>query len=243
MSSAFRSAAWSGFGSESFAERIGQARTWIDERSLRERALLLAVCLGVLYTGWALLLMQPVRERQAALREEDGVGGVGLDLLFVLLRGLGLWAAGRDPDAGDDRHAQHRQDGVVPADRGKQQQHHGARGKRGPGPDPRHEGGITVQPQEQVLERVQVVRHVAVQRGEQFHEHEEHVDRHRVRHDDGQRVLVLASFTEREQRIAASELRLHGLSYTFTDLVTSEQITPDEDLILGPYRFVWLKAV
>ena len=57
------------------------------------------------------------------------------------------------------------------------------------------------------------------------------------------RELVLASFTEQEQRIAANELRLYGLNYTFTDLVTDEQITPDEDLILGPYRFVWLKAV
>ena len=64
-----------------------------------------------------------------------------------------------------------------------------------------------------------------------------------VRHHGDQRVLVLASFTEQEQRIAANELRLHGLSYTFTDLVTDEQITSDEDLILGPYRFVWLKAV
>jgi len=53
----------------------------------------------------------------------------------------------------------------------------------------------------------------------------------------------VASFTEQEQRIAANELRLHGLSHTSTDLVTDEQITPDEDLILGPYRLVWLKAV
>jgi amylosucrase len=64
-----------------------------------------------------------------------------------------------------------------------------------------------------------------------------------VRHHDGQRVLVLASFTEQEQRIAANELRVHGLSYTFTDLVTGEQITSNEDLTLEPYRFVWLNVV
>jgi glycosidase len=56
------------------------------------------------------------------------------------------------------------------------------------------------------------------------------------------RVLVLASFIEREQKIAANELRLHGLGYGFTDLVTGEQITSDEDLTLGPYCFVWLRA-
>jgi amylosucrase len=64
-------------------------------------------------------------------------------------------------------------------------------------------------------------------------------------HADGEasrRVLVLANFIESEQWVSANELRLHGLSYAFTDLVTGEKITPDEDLILAPYRFVWLRA-
>ncbi len=56
------------------------------------------------------------------------------------------------------------------------------------------------------------------------------------------RVLVLANFSEREQRISDNELRLHGLSYAFTDLVTGEHITSDEDLVLMRYQFVWLKA-
>ena len=63
-----------------------------------------------------------------------------------------------------------------------------------------------------------------------------------VRQHQGQRAVVLASFSEREQTVAANELRLHGLSYAFTDLVTGEQITSDQDLILEPYQFVWLKA-
>jgi len=71
VSSAFRIAAWSGSGTGSFANRVRQALAWIDERSLRERALLLAAFVGVLYIGWGLLLMQPVRERQAALRDEE----------------------------------------------------------------------------------------------------------------------------------------------------------------------------
>jgi amylosucrase len=62
--------------------------------------------------------------------------------------------------------------------------------------------------------------------------------------DEGEsgRVLVLANFIENEQRIKANELRLHGLSYTFTELVTGEQVVSDTDLILEPYSFVWLKA-
>lgn len=63
-----------------------------------------------------------------------------------------------------------------------------------------------------------------------------------VRQHEGQRVLVLASFIETEQRIPANELRLHGLGYTFTDLVSGERVTCDGDLILEPYGFVWLKV-
>lgn len=61
--------------------------------------------------------------------------------------------------------------------------------------------------------------------------------------DASGRVLVMANFIEREQRVAANELRLHGLGYVFKDLVTGEQITSDEDLVLAPYRFVWLEPI
>ena len=37
-------------------------------------------------------------------------------------------------------------------------------------------------------------------------------------------------------------MRLYGLSYGFTDLVSGEPVTLDNDLVLGPYRFVWLVA-
>jgi amylosucrase len=63
-----------------------------------------------------------------------------------------------------------------------------------------------------------------------------------VRQNKGARVMALANFSEGEQRIAANTLRLHGLSYAFTDLVTGESISLDNDLVLGPYRFVWLIA-
>ncbi len=64
-----------------------------------------------------------------------------------------------------------------------------------------------------------------------------------VRQYEGQRVLVLANFIEHEQRVGANELRLHGLSYRFVDLVSGAERTSDRDLVLGPYEFVWLKAV
>jgi len=64
-----------------------------------------------------------------------------------------------------------------------------------------------------------------------------------ARHYEGQRVLVLASFSENAQRIGSNELRLHGLGYRFSDLVTGEQVSSDEDLVLAPYRFAWLKPV
>ena len=63
-----------------------------------------------------------------------------------------------------------------------------------------------------------------------------------VRHNEGQRILVLANFSEGEQLIAANELRLHGLAYRFTDLVTGSQPAADEDLALAPLQFVWLKG-
>jgi len=63
-----------------------------------------------------------------------------------------------------------------------------------------------------------------------------------VRHNEGQRILVLANFAEEEQPVAANELRLHGLTYRFTDLVTGRRIDAADDLVLPPLQFVWLKG-
>jgi amylosucrase len=63
-----------------------------------------------------------------------------------------------------------------------------------------------------------------------------------VRQGAGGRVTILANFTEREQRVSANTIRLHGLGYTFTDLVTAQPVSLAQDLILEPYRFVWLTA-
>ncbi len=61
-----------------------------------------------------------------------------------------------------------------------------------------------------------------------------------VRQNTGQRVLVLANFSESEQTVLANEVRLHGLAYTFTDLVSGRSVSLAQNLTLEPYQFVWL---
>ena len=66
-----------------------------------------------------------------------------------------------------------------------------------------------------------------------------HVFGYLRRHQAGQ-VLVLANFSERTQTVPANVARTHGLGYDFHDLVTGENIALLSDVILEPYRFVWL---
>jgi len=61
-----------------------------------------------------------------------------------------------------------------------------------------------------------------------------------VRQHQGQRMVVFANFSEGEQAVRANELRLHGLGYRFSDLVSGREIPIGEDLILEPLGFVWL---
>ena len=56
----------------------------------------------------------------------------------------------------------------------------------------------------------------------------------------GERVLVFANFGEEEQVIPANLLRLYGLSYGFTDLLTGEAV-PSKDLNLTAYQLLCLK--
>ncbi len=61
-----------------------------------------------------------------------------------------------------------------------------------------------------------------------------------VRQHEGQRMLVFANFSDGEQAVRANEVRLHGLGYRFSDLVSGREIPADDDLILEPLGFVWL---
>ncbi len=63
-----------------------------------------------------------------------------------------------------------------------------------------------------------------------------------VRHHEGERILALANVSEREQTVAANELRLYGLDDAVIDLVSGEQVVPRDDLALAPYRLVLLVA-
>lgn len=61
-----------------------------------------------------------------------------------------------------------------------------------------------------------------------------------VRHHAGGRLLVLANVTEHEQAVGADELRLHGQSDAFTDLLSGDAVAARETLTLAPYRLLWL---
>jgi amylosucrase len=64
-----------------------------------------------------------------------------------------------------------------------------------------------------------------------------------VRRQAAQQMLVLANFSEQPQAVGANTMRTHGLSYTFRDLVSDQMISLDADVVLEPYRFLWLMAV
>jgi len=64
-----------------------------------------------------------------------------------------------------------------------------------------------------------------------------------VRTHEQQRILVLANFTEREERLPANELRLYGLGYTFWEHIGAQQLILGEDTVrLDPYQVMWLES-
>ncbi|MEI7644969.1 MAG: alpha-amylase family glycosyl hydrolase, partial [Chloroflexales bacterium] len=63
-----------------------------------------------------------------------------------------------------------------------------------------------------------------------------------TRHHAGQRLLLVANFSELPQSLSANRLRLYGMGYHFTDLNTGTSVSADEALALDPYQFVWLEA-
>jgi amylosucrase len=62
-----------------------------------------------------------------------------------------------------------------------------------------------------------------------------------VRQHNGDRALVLANFSEHEQTVPGNLLRLYGLAYAFTNLVTGQTVQAD-DLLMEPYAFVCLSS-
>lgn len=60
------------------------------------------------------------------------------------------------------------------------------------------------------------------------------------RNNEEYSVLVLANFSEREQRLEGRRLRLFGLRRTVVDLVSGQYITAMQEMVVEPYQFVVL---
>ena len=63
-----------------------------------------------------------------------------------------------------------------------------------------------------------------------------------IRHGGGQRLFVLANFSEKPQEMDADRLRVYGPGFSFTDMITSHIITSERPLRLEPYQCMWLVA-
>ncbi|NOK59895.1 MAG: DUF3459 domain-containing protein [Chloroflexi bacterium AL-W] len=63
-----------------------------------------------------------------------------------------------------------------------------------------------------------------------------------IRQHKQQRLLIMANFSEQPQVVDANQLRIYGLGYRFTDLITGHAITSEQPLHLDAYQYVWLEA-
>jgi len=64
-----------------------------------------------------------------------------------------------------------------------------------------------------------------------------------LRQHEGNRMIVLANFSEGSHEISANRLRTAGLGRFFEDLITSETIGTSGPVTLAPYQYMWLKRV
>lgn len=64
-----------------------------------------------------------------------------------------------------------------------------------------------------------------------------------VRHHAGHHVVVLANFSEDEQKVSGNKVRTAGMGRFFEDLITGETYATSTDVTLSAYRFLWLKRV
>ncbi len=63
-----------------------------------------------------------------------------------------------------------------------------------------------------------------------------------IRQAAGERVLVLANFSEQPVQISGNEIRLYGLGYRFFNLVNQVSYTATAPLELDSFQFAWLKV-
>jgi amylosucrase len=64
-----------------------------------------------------------------------------------------------------------------------------------------------------------------------------------IRNGAGQRLLIIANFSARQQPYESNRLRVYGPGYRFTDLVSGKPITADRTLMVEPYQILWLTPV
>ncbi len=63
-----------------------------------------------------------------------------------------------------------------------------------------------------------------------------------VRHGGGQRLLIVANFSDQPQEMDADRLRMYGPGYSFTDMIACQTLTAERPLRLEPYQCMWLEA-
>jgi len=61
-----------------------------------------------------------------------------------------------------------------------------------------------------------------------------------IRQKGDEKILVVNNFSETEQKMTHDRLQACGMQDACADLITNRIVIPGSDLILDPYRFVWL---
>lgn len=61
-----------------------------------------------------------------------------------------------------------------------------------------------------------------------------------LRHHGGDRLLVLANFSEHQQQVTGNVVRMHGPGYRFTDALSGSLVPAEGNVTLEPYDLLWL---
>jgi amylosucrase len=64
-----------------------------------------------------------------------------------------------------------------------------------------------------------------------------------IRNHEGNRLLVLANFSDQPQTVAGNRLRTAGLGRFFQDRIGNATVATSTDVSLEPYGFLWLERV
>lgn len=62
-----------------------------------------------------------------------------------------------------------------------------------------------------------------------------------VRLFDANRLIVVANFSEKQQKIDGNQLRMLGLGRFFVDVISGDSYPASDDVALAPYQLLWLE--